>query len=131
MRMGRIGLVLTVAAALVFGAGCGSREKAGQEAPPPAKMQPGGQLIYGSLQEPNTLNPLLSDLLSTAEVGSLVFSGLVQTNDKGEWIADLATEVPTPQNGGVSPDGLTVIYRLRPGVTWHDGAAFTSADEFT
>ncbi|MDT8900731.1 peptide ABC transporter substrate-binding protein [Anaeroselena agilis] len=111
--------------------GCG-RDKAGKpgapEAPAPAKMVPGGQLIYGSLLEPNTLNPLLSDLVATAEVGSLIFSGLVQVNDKGEWQADLASEVPTLRNGGVSPDGLTVTYRLRPGVTWHDGAPFTSAD---
>jgi ABC-type dipeptide transport system, periplasmic component len=114
-------------ASLVAGAGCG-RGNTGQEAPTPAKMQPGGQLIYGSLMEPNTLNPLLSDLLATAEVGSLIFSGLVQVNDKGEWVADLASSVPTRQNGGVSPDGLTVTYRLRPGVTWHDGAPFTAAD---
>ncbi len=112
-------------------AGCG-RDKAGQpEAPAepsPAKMVPGGQLIYGSLLEPNTLNPLLSDLVATAEVGSLIFNGLVKVNDKGEWLADLASEVPTPQNGGVSADGLTVTYRLRPGVAWHDGRQFTSAD---
>ncbi len=112
----------------LLGTGCG-REKAAPQAPQvPAKMQPGGQLIYGSLMEPNTLNPLLSDLLATAEVGSLIFSGLVQVNEKGEWLPDLATEVPTLQNGGVSRDGLTVTYRLRPGVTWHDGAPFTSAD---
>lgn len=113
----------------LLGAGCG-RDKAGQPESPasPAKLQPGGQLIYGSLMEPNTLNPLLSDLLATAEVGSLIFSGLVQVNEKGEWVADLASEVPTVQNGGVSRDGLTVTYRLRPGVTWHDGTPFTSAD---
>jgi peptide/nickel transport system substrate-binding protein len=114
---------------LLLGAGCG-RDKAGQPGTPaaPAKLEPGGQLIYGSLMEPNTLNPLLSDLLATAEVGSLIFSGLVQVNERGEWVADLASDVPTAQNGGVSPDGLTVTYRLRPGVTWHDGAPFTAAD---
>ncbi len=114
---------------LLLGTGCG-RDKAGQPGgpPAPAKVQPGGRLIYGSLMEPNTLNPLLSDMLATAEVGSLIFSGLVQVNEKGEWLADLASEVPTLQNGGVSQDGLTVTYRLRPGVTWHDGAPFSSAD---
>ena len=91
-------------------------------------VQQGGQLKYGSLQEPNTLNPLLSDLLATAEVGKLVFSGLVITGDKGEWLPDLAVEVPTTANGGVTADGLTVTYRLRPGVTWHDGTPFTADD---
>ena len=31
---------------------------------------------------------------------------------KGEWIPDLAAEVPTLANGGISSDGLTVTYRL-------------------
>lgn len=93
-----------------------------------SEVQQGGQLIYGSLQEPDTLNPLLSDFQATAEVSSLIFSGLVETNDKGQWIADLATEVPTLQNGGLSRDGLTVTYKLRPDVTWHDGTPFTSGD---
>jgi peptide/nickel transport system substrate-binding protein len=112
-------------AVLLASIGCGRKEEADKQS---SKVVPGGQLIYGSLQEPNTLNPLLSDLLSTAEVGSLIFSGLVMTNDKGEWTPDLAAEVPTLQNGGVSPDGLTVTYRLRSGVSWHDGVPFSSAD---
>ena len=128
MRYQRLGTTIVLIMALLLGTGCGSRDKTGPAVPPAAQLQPGGQLIYGSLQEPNTLNPLLSDLLATAEIGSLIFSGLVQTNDKGEWVADLASEVPTRQNGGVSADGLTVVYRLRPGVTWHDGTPFTSAD---
>ncbi|MEG6584629.1 peptide ABC transporter substrate-binding protein [Dendrosporobacter sp. 1207_IL3150] len=93
-----------------------------------ANIQVGGQLSYGSLQEPNTLNPLLSDMLATSEIGRLIFNGLVITNDKGEWMPDLAQHVPTIQNGGVSSDGLNVIYKLRQGVTWHDGAPFTAED---
>jgi peptide/nickel transport system substrate-binding protein len=50
------------------------------------------------------------------------------TDDKGKWIADLAEEVPALTNGGVSRDGMTVTYRLRRGVVWHDGMPFTAAD---
>lgn len=105
--------------------GCGSNPT---PIPTQREVKQGGQLVYGSLQEPNTLNPLLSDLLSTAEVGSLIFSGLIITNDKGAWVPDLAAEVPTVQNGGVSRDGLTITYKLRSGVTWHDGVSFTADD---
>ncbi|MBP2627388.1 MAG: ABC-type transporter, periplasmic subunit [Firmicutes bacterium] len=107
--------------------GCSSRS---ETSPNPAKVEikQGGQLVYGSLQEPDILNPLLSDLLATAEVGSLIFSGLIATNDKGEWMPDLAVEVPTLQNGGVSQDGLTVTYKLRQGIMWHDGSPFTADD---
>ncbi len=92
------------------------------------EMKQGGQLVYGSLQEPDTLNPLLSDLLATAEVGSLIFSGLVATDEKGQWVPDLAVDVPTLQNGGISLDGLTITYKLRSGVTWHDGSPFSAED---
>jgi len=97
---------------------------------PPIKheIQQGGQLVYGSLQEPDTLNPLLSDSIATGEVSSLIFSSLVTMNEQGQWIPDLATEVPTVQNGGVSLNGLVVRYKLRSGVTWHDGVNFSSDD---
>ena len=108
-------------------AGC-SNQKSEPQKSIGNEVKKGGQLVYASLQEPNTLNPLLSDLLATAEVGSLIFSGLVINNEKGEWIPDLSMNVPTIQNGGVSRDGLTVTYQLRQGVQWHDGALFTAED---
>ncbi|VBB08755.1 Hypothetical protein LUCI_4034 [Lucifera butyrica] len=126
MTFGKIVIHWVLIVLLFVVAGCGQKNVL----PPSAKktVSTGGRLVYGSLQEPNTLNPLLSDLLATAEVGSLIFSGLVTMNDKGEWIGDLATQVPSVQNGGVSRDGLTVTYKLRKGVTWHDGAPFTADD---
>lgn len=108
--------------------GCNNIQKNEPQKSSVGEVKKGGQLVYASLQEPNTLNPLLSDLLATAEVSSLIYSGLVGNNEKGEWIADLATNVPTIQNGGVSRDGLTVTYQLRQGVQWHDGTAFTAED---
>lgn len=119
------GIILYLMMIIMLISGCSSKSL---PIPQKNEIKPGGQLVYGSLQEPNTLNPLLSDLLATAEVSSLIFSGLLVTNDKGEWLPDLALEVPTLQNGGVSQDGLTVRYKLRPGVTWHDGKAFTAED---
>jgi peptide/nickel transport system substrate-binding protein len=40
----------------------------------------------------------------------------------------LVQAVPTHANGGISPDGLTLTYRLRHGVRWQDGKPFGSAD---
>ncbi len=34
-------------------------------------------------------------------------------------VPDVATVVPTMANGGVSPDGLTYTFHLRPGVMWN------------
>src|SRR6202011_1372588 len=46
----------------------------------------------------------------------------------GRPVPALALVVPSRANGGISKDGLTVTYHLRPGVFWHDGKPFTSAD---
>jgi len=124
-RHSLVGCILLIGMLLV--SGCSSKSVPNQS-PVKREIKPGGQLVYGSLQEPDTLNPLLSDLLATAEVSSLIFSGLVATNDKGAWMPDLAVEVPTLQNGSMSQDGLTVTYKLRQGVTWHDGSPFTADD---
>jgi peptide/nickel transport system substrate-binding protein len=124
LRLGRMPLLLFVMLC-IFVAGCGNTEKMPSQA---KEIAMGGQLKFGSLYEPNTLNPLLSELLTVSEVGMLIFSGLTVMNDKGEWLPDLAAEVPTLQNGGVSQDGLVVTYKLKQGVTWHDGAPFTAED---
>lgn len=121
-------ILLLLALLMLVIVGCSPKENN-----PPAEkknvtIQQGGQLKYGSMNEPNTLNPLLSDLLATAEVGKLVFNGLVTIGEKGEWLPDLAVNVPTTANGGITADGRTVTYRLRQGVTWHDGAPFTADD---
>src|SRR6185295_11026937 len=40
----------------------------------------------------------------------------------------LATQVPTPQNGGISADGRTYTFQTRKGVKFHDGTPFSAED---
>ncbi len=109
--------------------GCGKNKQGGALLPSAAKtVKQGGELVYGSLQEPNTLIPYLSNLLAATEMQSLIFSGLVTMDNRLEWQPDLAEVVPLPHNGGVSPDGLHVTYRLKRGVKWQDGQELTAAD---
>ena len=58
----------------------------------------------------------------------MIFDPLLSVDDKGNPVPILATEVPTAANGGISPDGLTVTYHLRPGVKFTDGVPLTSKD---
>ena len=45
---------------------------------------------------------------------------------------DAATEVPTLQNGGISPDVKTWTFHLRPHLVWSDGAPYDARDvDFT
>jgi hypothetical protein len=73
------------------------------------------------------LNPY-SQRLANRQVGSALFSGLFRTGSDLMPVADLCSEVPTRANGGISADGRTVTYRLRPDRTWHDGTRVTARD---
>ena len=78
--------------------------------------------------QPDTLNPYLSEMDVSYAISSLVYSYLIVADDRGDLVGDLATEVPSLANGGISADGRTYTYHLRRGVHWQDGVAFTSAD---
>ncbi|HEY5096372.1 MAG TPA: peptide ABC transporter substrate-binding protein [Candidatus Eremiobacteraceae bacterium] len=77
---------------------------------------------------PNSLNPLIGGLYIENYVQEAIFDGLVKLDGNEDLVPDLAVAIPTRANGGLSADGKTITYRLRHGVTWHDGAPFTSAD---
>ncbi|MDQ6780874.1 MAG: peptide ABC transporter substrate-binding protein [Candidatus Eremiobacteraeota bacterium] len=78
--------------------------------------------------EPNTLNPVISGLIQEGYVESAIFDGLVQYDDHAKLVPDLATEVPSLANGGISSDGKTITYHLRDNVVWHDGQPLRSDD---
>jgi peptide/nickel transport system substrate-binding protein len=85
-------------------------------------------LRIADISDPDHLNPYLSEMDLVYDLSSLIYSYLVISDDRGRLVGDLAATVPTPFNGGVSPDGLTVTYHLRRGVLWQDGAPFTARD---
>src|SRR6185312_4608449 len=85
-------------------------------------------LRIADLSDPDHLNPYLSEMDVSYDVSSLVYSYLVVADDRGRLIGDLASSVPSLANGGISRDGRTYVYRLRRGVLWHDGVAFTAKD---
>ena len=123
-RYGSIFLLIAVFCVSMFLSGCATKK----DSPDSKPLMKGGKINIGSTVEPDTWNPYLSDLMSVQEIGRLIFSGLLVLNDKGEWIPDLAQEVPRVSNNGMSADGLTVTYRLRPNVKWHDGTPLTARD---
>ncbi len=83
----------------------------------------GGDVVEGMVGAPRYLNPLLSDPNPVdRELVSLIFDGLVQRDANGRLVPALA------ESWEVSEDGLTVTFKLRPGVTWHDGTPVTVED---
>ncbi len=85
-------------------------------------------LNVGTAIEPNSLNPLLTSESIENDLDGLIFNGLTHEDDRNVTQPDLATVVPTQQNGGISKDGKTITYHLRRGVRWQDGVPFTSSD---
>ena len=85
-------------------------------------------LVIGQQQEPISLNPALENGQRSTQWGELLFSYLVKYDDKGRLIGDVAQEVPTLRNGGISKDGLTITYHLRRGVRFADGVPLTASD---
>ena len=57
-----------------------------------------------------------------------VFDALFRIDPKGVLQPNLAAEVPSQKNGGISEDGLQWRIRLRDDVRWHDGEPFTAED---
>ncbi|MEA2719881.1 MAG: peptide/nickel transport system substrate-binding protein [Candidatus Eremiobacteraeota bacterium] len=116
-----------VAGAVAFVAGCllAGCSVASQQAGAGGSVD---TLVVAQQREPASLNPALENGTSSTEWGELLFQYLVKYDDRGQLVGDAATEAPTPQNGGVSRDGLTITYHLRPGLKFADGTPLTAND---
>src|SRR5205823_3069464 len=53
----------------------------------------------------NTLNPHLSNFATAANLSEMTMAFLLRWDEHNRLYPELATEVPTRQNGGVSKDG--------------------------
>jgi peptide/nickel transport system substrate-binding protein len=87
-----------------------------------------GRIVVLTQREPLSLNAALENGASSTMWGELLFNYLLKWNDKGELVGDIATEVPTRANGGISADGKTIVYHLRSGVRFSDGSPLTARD---
>ncbi|GAC1316696.1 MAG: peptide ABC transporter substrate-binding protein [Chloroflexota bacterium] len=104
------------------------RQPGAAPASPPARAGGGGPLTLLWWQAPTILNAHLS--LATKDIGAVRVYGepLADFNARNELVPVLAAEIPSLDNGGLARDGSTVTWKLKRGVTWHDGHPFTAAD---
>lgn len=77
---------------------------------------------------PQTLNPRQDRSWSARALQDLFLVGLWRVDDRLEVWPELAAEVPTRANGGISADGRVLTVRLREGLFWSDGQPLTAAD---
>ncbi len=84
----------------------------------------GGRLIVAADSEPRNLNPAIVASNGVFFVASKVVEPLAEASFDG--MDGLEPRLATSWEG--SDDGLSVTFKLREGVTWHDGKPFTAAD---
>jgi len=92
----------------------------------------GGTVVrFNVAADPASLNPLFahSDAANVeVQLAHLAFEPFFDLDAGGRPVPELLRVVPTQANGGISRDGLTLVYHLRHNVRWSDGVALTSRD---
>lgn len=117
-------LVALAAAALAASglAACGSSSSKSSSSGTPVY---GGTLRLGANGDVDFLDPLSAYYTPTSQLERGYTRQLVTYPASNDYktatsiVPDMATEVPTKANGGLSADGLTYTFHLRPNVMWN------------
>ena len=83
-------------------------------------------LIYW--QAPSILNPYLSGGHKDRDASSITLEPLAKYDPDGNLVPALAAEIPTIENGGVSPDLTSITWKLRENLQWSNGSPLTAQD---
>ncbi len=94
----------------------------------PTKRGGGGTLKLIWWQGSTHLNPHNAGGTKEQDATRIFYEPLAGWDTDGNLIPCLAAEIPSPANGGVSADSRSVTWKLKKGVSWHDGKPFTADD---
>ena len=94
----------------------------------PTQRGGGGTLRMLWWQGPTLLNPHFATADKDQDGSRLFYEPLAAWDAQGNLLPVLAAEIPSRANGSVAADGRSVVWKLKPGVRWHDGQPFTADD---
>jgi peptide/nickel transport system substrate-binding protein len=94
----------------------------------PTRRGGGGPLRMLLWQGPTLLNPHFASGAKDLEGCRLFYESLVRYDTEGNPVPVLAAEIPSRDNGGLAADGRSVVWKLKKGVSWHDGKPFGADD---
>jgi len=94
----------------------------------PTKRGGGGPLKIIYWQAAVHLNPHYAGGTKDQDASRIFYEPLAGWDTEGNLVPQLAAEIPSRQNGSLSADGKSVTWKLKRGVTWHDGKPFTADD---
>lgn len=95
---------------------------------PPAGTGSGSATIT-FVQEPDSLNPFYTSMWFSDITRQFWLKGVWSFDENSQPVPELAAEIPSVENGGLSEDGRTLTIKINPDVTWSDGTPVT-ADDF-
>jgi len=117
--LGFLPMLLAVVAMLL--AGCGSGGSAVKPTAAPASQQT-LRIALSGISDIATFDPALSTDVDSASAIDMVFTGLIQENDKLQVTPQMA------QSWTVSSDHMTYTFHLRPNLKFSDGTPLTAQD---
>ena len=94
----------------------------------PTKRGGGGLLKTLWWQAPTLLNPHFATGTKDQDASRIFYEPLAAFDPDGNIVPVLASEVPSVSAGTLARDLTWVTWKLKRGVTWHDGKPFTADD---
>ena len=94
----------------------------------PTKRGGGGPLKVLWWQGPTLLNPHFAVGTKDQDGSRLFYEPLAGWDIDGNLRPLLAAQIPGREDGTLAADGKSVVWKLKPGVKWHDGKPFTADD---
>jgi peptide/nickel transport system substrate-binding protein len=126
-RMAAVGLTAPMASQLLALGGVAMAQSK-QPIYKPTKRGGGGLLKVLWWQAPTLLNPHFATGTKDQDGSRVFYEPLASWDQDGNLRPVLAETIPGREDGTLAPDGKSVIWKLKKGVTWHDGKPFTADD---
>ena len=122
-----VGLTAPLAAQMLASAGLAQAQTPAATFAP-TRRGGGGQLRTLWWQAPTLLNPHFANGTKDQDAARVFYEPLAGFDPDGHVVPILAAEVPSVTAGTLARDLTWVTWRLKRGVTWHDGKPFTAED---
>ena len=94
----------------------------------PSKRGGGGPLKVLWWQGATLLNPHFAVGTKDQDGSRIFYEPLAGWDPDGELLPALAADIPSRDNGGLAADGMSVTWKLKRDVQWHDGKPFSADD---
>jgi len=125
-RMVGLGLTAPLASQMLSYAGVAQAQT--KSTYKPTKRGGGGALKLLWWQGATLLNPHFAVGTKDQEGSRIFYEPLAGWDGNGNLVPMLAAEIPNLEDGTLAKDGMSVTWKLKKDVQWHDGKPFTADD---